>query len=130
MTTKGMGMDDKTLVELAAKAAGIEIDKSSHNGGGHWNTGFDMLWNAVIDWRNGKTWNPLKVDGDAFRLAVKLSISIDPNDTITAAACNIGGDYFEEQSSDFAGDLCAATRRAIVRCAAAIAAQQQHQGGA
>ena len=70
-------MNDRELLELAAKAAGIKIDKSETNGGGRGNTGFDLLGNAVLDWHNDKTWNPLTDDGDALRLAVRLSIKLD-----------------------------------------------------
>jgi hypothetical protein len=87
-------MDDKTLLELAAKAAGIKIDKSETNGGGRGNTGFDVMGNAVLDWHNNVRWNPLTDDGDALRLAVKLQIQVIPSKG------------------------CAATRRAIVRAAA------------
>jgi len=89
-------MTDRELLEAAAKAAGIRIDKSSTNGGGAGNTGFDLCGNAVLDWHNGVTWNPLTDDGDALRLAVKLCICIG-------------------------ADSQAATRRAIVRAAAAMA---------
>lgn len=69
-------MTDKELLELAAKAAGITIDKSPNNGGGFGNDGFSITGAAAIDWHNGVFWNPLNDDGDALRLAVKLSISI------------------------------------------------------
>ncbi|MCK3849955.1 hypothetical protein [Pseudomonas sp. W2Jun17] len=70
-------MTDQELLELAAKAAGIKIDKSEFNGGGRGNTGFDILGNAVLDWYNGKTWNPLTNDGDAFRLAFVVGLKVD-----------------------------------------------------
>ena len=117
--------DDRELLELAAKAARIKIDKSETNGGGHGNTGFDCMGNAVLDWHNNKTWNPLKDDGDALRLAVKIAIDIEffVADGATSAVqtnwceyhCNIGRDEVEPK-----GDPYAATRRAIVRAAAEI----------
>lgn len=45
-------------LELLAEWLGIKIDKSPYNGGGTGNTGFDICGNAVIDWHNGKVWNP------------------------------------------------------------------------
>lgn len=59
-------MNDKELLEMAAKAAGYELaDKvdSQIPSGGVW----------IID-KNGKdaVWSPLLDDGDALRLAVKL----------------------------------------------------------
>jgi hypothetical protein len=57
--------DDKKLLELAAKAAGIEYG-----------------WQHIYDDYEGSTsekwdWNPLSDDGDALRLAVKLGIKIE-----------------------------------------------------
>lgn len=60
-------MTDRELLELAAKAAGID---------GIYDTDFDMLMlldSAVVP----TMWNPLKSDGDALRLAVQLSINIE-----------------------------------------------------
>lgn len=87
-------MDDNKLLELAAKAAGHK--------------------------RRSANWNPLEDDGDALRLAVKLKLSV----------------WFEERENHewthivwvspvfepYTGDVEAATRRAIVRAAAARAA--------
>ena len=56
---------DRRLLELAAKAAGLRIDKSKYNGGGSNNTGFDMDGNAMLDWHNNVIWNPLTRGGDA-----------------------------------------------------------------
>lgn len=67
-------MADNDLLLLAAKAAGIKLDDGKWNGG----TGesFDFFGNAVLDWHNGKVWNPLKDDGDAFRLMVILDFRV------------------------------------------------------
>lgn len=107
---------DRELLEAAAKAAGIEIDKSVFNGGGTGNTGFDLLGNAVLDWHNGKTWNPLTDDGDALRLAVKLGLDlcVSPNSRLCAWSA-VSSDWVEEPPGS---DPCAAMRRAIVRAAA------------
>jgi hypothetical protein len=105
-------MTDKELLELAAKAAGIEL-----------------LWECDIPQRiemfrghlaNYENWNPLTNDGDALRLAVKLRIIV----TFSAATgrycvigCQrLGPDSIEEEGND----AYAATRRAIVRAAAEI----------
>lgn len=102
-------MNDRELLEAAAKAAGIEIDKSGFNGGGTGNTGFDLLGNAVLDWHNSKTWNPLADDGDALRLAAKLYLW----EAIRMAHRLVG--------EPGCADIYAATRLAIVRSAAAMA---------
>ena len=117
---------DRELLELAAKAVGIRIEKSPFNGGGHGNDGFDIMGSVVLDWHNGTTWNPLADDGDALRLAVKLKLAIFPpegDDGDFAVASvpegvldDFGETWFQENVKD--GDKLAATRRAIV-CAAA-----------
>jgi len=62
--------NDRELLELAAKAAGLKIDKSETSGRGRGNTGFNCMGDVVLDWHNGTRWNPLTDDGDALRLAV------------------------------------------------------------
>jgi len=121
-----MSTSDREWLELAAKAVGITFDKSSHNGGGHANNGFDACGNAVLDWHNGTTWNPLTDDGDALRLAVKLKINLE------FAKDGVDAGYGVEATNDYPtyrlgciterykGDHYAATRRAIVRAAAEI----------
>lgn len=125
-------MTDRELLELAAKAAGLKIDKSPYNGGGRGNTGFDMVGNAVLDWHNNETWNPLADDGDALRLAVKLDFSIEQNIAFHRS-CVLA--YIPGQKSVFAteffelwaNDKQAATRRAIVRAAAEFAMEDALQ---
>ena len=126
-------MNDRELLEMAARAAGIHIDKSPYNGGGMCNTGFDMSGSAVLDWHNYKTWSPLTDDGDALRLAVKLSLSVF---TGGVGCVSVSGwivhntiampiNLTELYGS---GDKYAATRRAITRAAAEIGrAMQQSQ---
>jgi hypothetical protein len=120
---------DRELLEMAAKAAGLKIDKSPCNGGGSGNTGFDSSSNAVLDWHNGKTWNPLTDDGDALRLASKLAFQVH---IYRRAGFATAGGVLAGQSSvtqvNFVGPegewsdeaINAATRRAIVLAAAAI----------
>jgi hypothetical protein len=109
--------EDRKLLEWAAKAAGKKIDKSPYNGGGADNTGFDCMGRAVLDWHNGKFWDPLGDDGDALRLVVKLGIGlyIKPG-KYTDAAYEFATVHRQNHNSD----PHAATRRAIVRAAAAI----------
>lgn len=115
--------NDKQLLERAAKAAGITIDKSETNGGGIGNTGFDIMGNAVLDWHNSTTWNPLSNDGDALKLATKLGIKASyehnaPPELGLPRECAIAvlnGKYYSEVNNR---DPDAAMRRAIVRAAA------------
>lgn len=114
---------DRELLERAAKAAGIVIvgtvdacvaqPNDEHVGG------------FVV--RNDKggdsCWNPLRDDGDAFRLAVKLEIEIRVfNGQAHAGKQN---KFWVTESWFPDGEQYAATRRAIVRAAAAIGERQQ-----
>ena len=100
-------MNDKELIELAAKAAGHNYKPKSGC--------------IVVDGIPG-VWNPLEDDGDALRLAVKLRVQVTPgafrNNEFAAYAC--GGIVTREYKAPTIKDEFAATRRAIVRAAAEI----------
>ena len=118
-------MTDRELLELAAKAAGIRIDKSETNGGGVGNDGFCVTGDAMLDWHNNIRWNPLTNDGDALRLAVKTG---EPFVVRSRCVTTMGG-LMEDFDPAVSGDDLRATRRAIVRAAAEIgkAMQQEHR---
>jgi len=107
-------MTDREMLELAAKAAGVVLD-------GEWSDTDRMSVSA------GGWWNPLTDDGDALRLAVKLNLHVEI-DAESAGCITIEWDFDEGGSARRAvveqapegGDDFAATRRAIVRAAAAI----------
>ena len=105
-------MTDRELLELAAKAAGKPI---------RWDGDVAVLLDP--DWQSDKcsAWNPLADDGDALRLAVKLKLDVRfPQDCdmyVDAGPC----DAFTVYLIDAGNDRAAATRRAIVRAAAALA---------
>jgi hypothetical protein len=106
-------MTDRELLELAAKAAGLTIDKSPYSGGGNGNDGFDLSGDAVLDWHNGVKWNPLTDDGDALRLASYITAyGFD-----FARLDSIAAEALQRRS-----DMNAAIRRAIVSAAAEIGA--------
>ena len=91
-------MNDHELLELAAKAAGINLV-------------YDGAFMSSID-EGLRFWNPLTDDGDALRLAVKLHIDV-----------TFAGDFTvvnDVEVSTLGNDPYAATRRAIVRAAAEI----------
>ncbi|UDF28717.1 UNVERIFIED_ORG: hypothetical protein LHK14_14505 [Roseateles sp. XES5] len=90
-------MEDRELLELAAKAADITI------------TRWGGLYGAFIE--KGQSWSPLTDDGDALRLAVKLKLDI-----AQGVGHLIAGDILYPRSGDPAVD----TRRAIVVAAAEI----------
>jgi len=76
----------------------------------------------VLPERGGeRPWNPLQDDGDALRLAVKLKLVIDSGGiTASAAKTYVGGGEGYLSHEPHGADPYAATRRAIVRAAAAI----------
>ena len=122
-------MTDRELLELAAKAAGIELFWK-------WSDAerASVPFTRHPNWYPGGTrvdqpWNPLTDDGDALRLAVKLrmcmdtymdpSSRFDTDERCTLVVLPFPSDYSAgEWHVD--SDPYAATRRAIVRAAAEI----------
>jgi hypothetical protein len=108
-------MTDKELLELAAKAAGIEPD------------GLEPIKNSLDYIPFFENWNPLEDDGDALRLAVKLNLNLEhswivvsgddhyPMASVHASFGNEVNCYELKESDPYA-----ATRRAIVNAAAEI----------
>ena len=110
-----MTPSDRELLALAAKAAGIEWPQ--------------CITDAQMQIEGARQWNPLRNDGDALRLAVKLNLKIEidshkgvyPSTHILSFTrpdsinpLHVG---ITETHED---DAFAATRRAIVRAAAEI----------
>ncbi len=96
-------MKDRELLELAAKAAGIEVYPPNHP-------------RDLFIKESGQAWNPLTDDGDALRLAVKLNLHLGL-ENLVANAWQGGMNFWQTVAHN--GDPYAATRRAIVRAAAA-----------
>jgi len=99
-------MTDRELLEAAAKAAGYQLSSVS-----------EMIWSDT----QGEfvLWNPLTNSGDAFELAVKLRLTINCSydDVAICGQEFTQKEVFLERNGE---DPLAATRRAIVRAAAAI----------
>ena len=112
--------NNRELLELAAKAAGLQYVKPLPEYDG--NLGLEVGSDNPMRCR---TWNPLTSDGDALRLAVKLKLVIDTdyNDGAAVGSAYLSMDdfYEDDQPLRFGADRNAATRRAIVLAAAAIA---------
>lgn len=104
-------MTDRELLELAAKAAGIEVTGDESKLGLQYVNGSED--SPFTDY-----WNPLTDDGDALRLAVNLRMLVDIYDRQSEAG--ISKIEFAIEPSN--NDPYAATRRAIVRAAAEIGA--------
>lgn len=104
-------MEDRELLELAAKAAGIKLHV--------WGTPGSENFADMDAKPHGALWNPLTTDGDALRLAVKLKLHLGlESHTVSAWQSDKFGNFQTEVLSH-RGDE-AATRRAIVRAAAEI----------
>ena len=122
---------DRELLELAAKAAGYVIDEPARNGSAR-------MWVYLKDAKpnNDKEmpifmWNPHYDDGDVLRLQVALGIAVTPYPVYGQPKHSViakqyrQGDMMREPNpteviEPYNGDPYAATRRAIVRAAAAI----------
>jgi hypothetical protein len=113
-------MDDRTLLEAAAKAAGYYFHGhriGRDPAGRDYKNCYVSTTNDTDDWF---VWSPLTDDGDALRLAVKLGIAIRHYLGDRVVYANDEEHFYDD--SKFGGDCdpYAATRRAIVRAAAAI----------
>ena len=108
---------DRELLELAAKAAGVEA---------YWDEEYQRMQMDYMHkgGTNYEEWNPLTDDGDALRLAVRLRLVIDTdyNDGAAVGSAFLDMDccYEPDNQMRFGADRNSATRRAIVRAAAAI----------
>lgn len=108
---------DRELLELAAKAAGHKV----------WVRDRDcVIWHPNTEWTH---WNPIKNDGDTFRLEADMSFSV----VVWADGVEVGEFVFKagrfcsdpKRSSYVTFDECGGDRRAArrlagVRAAAAI----------
>jgi hypothetical protein len=109
-------MTDKELLELAAKAAGYFHTKWDKRDW-FYVCGLEGAWLEPSDF---ELWNPLTIDGDAFRLAVKLNLLVHCETLAYTHAMQEDIHVTEHIGNDLTGDIYAATRRAIVRAAAEI----------
>ncbi|KAJ17395.1 hypothetical protein [Pseudomonas aeruginosa] len=104
-------MNDRTLLELAARAAGMNVQRSRLDDPLH----RDFLMNGEGARNPGQCsfpWNPLTDDGDALRLAVLLNLEIhSPKSNPTVMFRTAENDVFYQ-------DAC--IRLAITRAAAEI----------
>ena len=106
-------MTDKEMLELAAKAAGVEYG-----------------WQHIFDDYEGSTsekwdWNPLTCDGDAFRLAMKLNLNIKfdvvPDGATVQAYAEQHHELDDVEITEiYERDQYKATRRVITRADAEI----------
>lgn len=117
-------MSDRELLELAARAAGIEVFFDDDG---------DCFRIKASGNRN--YWNPIAFDGDALRLAVRLRIMLNREINCGCDIVEAIGPEDDDMSrhcstESIEVDPYAATRRAIVRAAAEIGRQMQEGGAA
>lgn len=109
-------MTDKEILELAAKAAGVNLQQ--------WQSGFVELRNGIIT-----HWNPLHDNDGALKLAVKLGITVTPYPIYAQQKHSVIAKQYRNTDSmreknptevieTYNDDAESATRRAIVKCAA------------
>jgi hypothetical protein len=119
-------VNDKELLELAAKAAGYEIVQ----------TFYDGRLAVDIGTQNRIGWNPLTDDGDALRLLVglKLDVHFEIQENWIGEMVEIFGPEQADGSRHceaygLGDDHAATVRRAITRAAAEIARTTDTGGG-
>jgi hypothetical protein len=104
-------MTDRELLEVAAKAAGLTIGE---------------LGGRVVRYESDGQpvyWNPLTDDGDALRLAVKLRMCVETWGSGAAAVVTVNNRALVAEPH-YGDDPERATRRAIVRAAAATSTKE------
>lgn len=106
---------DRELLELAAKAAGIEGKYSE------WTEMGELHYKGFRQGAWG-CWNPITDDGDALRLAVALDIHISLYGRDTGLTIWLMHSDALTFHADYGDDPCQSVRRAITRAAAAIGA--------
>ncbi len=114
-------MNDRTLLELAARAAGIKarwfrVKQWRQVGGYRMQTGQEDVFGT----HHSKPWNPLTDDGDALRLAVTCGLVVTPDrENQRTLVSNQAGHEYCAIYWDKLGEM-AATRLAITEAAAEI----------
>ncbi|MNQ14505.1 hypothetical protein D3C85_274590 [compost metagenome] len=107
-------MNDRELLENAAKAAGYDVSW------GQCITGIDVLY-RVDEEGDHVNWSPLEDDGDAIRLAVIMEFDLSLGQAGTIVHMRRGTQNIEEYSDEL---MMEAFRRSIVRAAAEIGKKQ------
>ncbi len=117
-------MRDRKLLEAAAKAAGLRWSKDPE-------IAHDGLWITAPAHKIKTYWNPLSDDGDALLLAVTLGIAVVPYPIYASDKHSVVAKQYRSKDilrkknptevvEVYGTNPAAATRRAIVGCAAAI----------
>jgi len=116
--------NDRELLELAAKAAGIHCKGWVMPGGR--SDGWHGMYTGSDDDGAFLRWNPLTDDGDALRLMVRLRLEprfIDNSHSNGAEPSRVTLHNFAGIVENIGDDPAATLRRAITRAAAEIGRQ-------
>jgi hypothetical protein len=113
-------MELKEMLALAALAAGVEID--------HWRGPIPMVNQSDYDANEYHSWDPDDDDGDSRRLEVALHMIVGVYESYTSVCQNITPNDIEVDvlgevvvwHHETNNDPLAATRMAVLRCAAEI----------
>ena len=105
-----MNDNDRELIELAAKAYGIQVKG--------WLNDKLIGFDTNTEWPVNGDWNPLESDGDALRLMVALQISVTPcfGSTYIDAGGRLDFSHIHSENET----AISGARRAIVMMAAEI----------
>jgi len=104
-------MNDRELLQLAAKAAGYTLTDHYDVDGRYW------PWCHELE----RNWCPLGDDGDAFRLANTLRLTVYHAElAVIVKHKQYSWDWIGEGVNEVTGDRDASARRAIVMGAAEI----------
>lgn len=106
-------MEDRELLELAAKAAGLEVALNEN-----WQA-FKRKRPLIGLGGERHPWVPLDDDGDAFRLACDLKLNVEICDCDSVVSNGLTAEVSASEY-DVSADRYKRTRRAIVLCAAKI----------
>jgi hypothetical protein len=105
-------MTDLELLKLAAKSAGIQYE---------WHNGCGEALKLTAPNATAIYWNPLRDDGDAFRLANALRLTVYHAElAVVVKHKQYSWEWLGECVNEDTGDRNASARRAIVRSAAAM----------
>lgn len=106
-------MNDRTLLEKAAKAANYPVEFDGEVNG-YFPNGRDENGD-VAEW-----WNPLTDDGDCARLESACDLNVRRGKEFVAVFCDDREVFVKEYYADHGGDKNAARRRASTRAAAEL----------
>lgn len=113
-------MDNRELLEMAAKAAGIAGKWTDHYCGDYYSE-YNGIRGIIVrnEVGNDSVWNPLEDDGDCARMEAKLKLNVEWCGSHVMATASEGSERCSEHFIGYEDDQ-AARRMASLRVAAEI----------